>query len=312
MEQNISAKDLRISPFFYKSPYTGLVITIFTLIYLLGVFMNVLIITVVYINDHLHTPMYLFVCNLSIVDMFYITVFIPKILDILYRSNTVTFMQCFSQMYFYVVSASSEVTMLLLMAYDRYVAICNPLSYHSVLSTRVCVLLLVGLWATAFTNGLIIAFPASSMSFCQLNTINQIYCDAYTVAAIACAGVEVFYLVLYIELPLFGLVTFVCSLTSYIKIIGIILQIKSRDGKGKAFSTCSSHLVVLSLYYTTGMSVYMIPPSKYSDVLKQMCTILYATITPVLNPFVYSLRNKDMTNAILILFGVNSKVRRNC
>ncbi|KAG8550971.1 hypothetical protein GDO81_023900 [Engystomops pustulosus] len=304
MDQNISVKDLRISPFFYKSQYTGLVISVFSLIFLLGAFMNALIIIVVYVNGNLHTPMYLFVCNLSIVDMCYITVIIPKLLDILCRSNTVTFMQCYTQI--------SEVTMLLLMAYDRYVAICNPLSYHSVLSTRVCVLLLVGLWATAFTNGLIIAFPASSMSFCQLNTINQIYCDAYTVAAIACAGVEVFYLVLYIELPLFGLVTFVCSLTSYIKIIGIILQIKSRDGKGKAFSTCSSHLVVLSLYYTTGMSVYMIPPSKYSDVLKQMCTILYATITPVLNPFVYSLRNKDMTNAILILFGVNSKVRRNC
>ncbi|KAG8550970.1 hypothetical protein GDO81_023899, partial [Engystomops pustulosus] len=296
-----------ILPFSSEANNKLLILGIFLIIYVIGIMLNLVVIAVICLDVHLHSPMYVFFCNLSSIDICYTTVVIPKLLYILLSgSNTVTFMQCFAQMYFYVVSASSEVTMLLLMAYDRYVAICIPLSYHSILSTRVCVLLLVGLWVTAFTNGLIIAFPASSMSFCQLNTINQIYCDAYTVAAIACAGVEVFYLVLYIELPLFGLVTFVCSLTSYIKIIGIILQIKSRDGKGKAFSTCSSHLVVLSLYYTTGMSVYMIPPSKYSDVLKQMCTILYATVTPVLNPFVYSLRNKDMTNAILILFGVNS------
>ncbi|XP_075141414.1 olfactory receptor 1G1-like [Leptodactylus fuscus] len=300
MEKNASTGDFRISPFFYKSQNESLVISILVLMYLLGASMNMLIIGVIYLDDHLHTPMYLFVCNLSIVDICYITVIIPKLLEMLIsRNNTVSFMQCFTQMYFYFISASAEVLVLFVMAYDRYVAVCNPLNYPRVLNGRVCVMIVVGLWASAFLNSFLITFPASTMSFCQVQTVHHFYCDAKTLVTISCAGKDTFNLLLYIELPLFGLVTFICSLASYVKIITVILRIRSSDGRRKAFSTCSSHLAVLTLYYVTGMSVYIIPPSKYSDILKQVCTMLYATITPIINPFIYSLRNKDITNALL-------------
>nr|DBA19151.1 TPA: hypothetical protein GDO54_015018 [Pyxicephalus adspersus] len=289
----------QIVPFFYNTGNTSLVLSIFFIIYLIGLLMNFLLLTVIYINDHLHTPLYIFLCNLSFVDICSTSATVPKLLVMLLSgNNTIPFMQCFSQTYFFLLAASAEDILLFIMAYDRYIAICNPLHYHHLLRNKVCILFIFIIWLSASLNSLLMTLPVSMMSFCQTNIIQHFFCEAKSLTKISCAGREIFYYIVYMELLLFGLFPFLCSLTSYIKILNIILQIKSKEGKKKAFSTCSSHLAVIMLYYTTGASMYMIPPSKYSDVMEQISTVLCTAITPILNPLIYSLRNKDVKRGL--------------
>ncbi|KAM5151747.1 olfactory receptor 1G1-like [Mantella aurantiaca] len=220
-------------------------------------------------------------------------------------NNAISFMQCFSQTYFFLLAASAEDVLLFIMAYDRYVAICNPLHYHHLLRKKVCLLFILAIWLSASLNSFLMTLPVSMMSFCRSKVIQHFFCEAKSLTKISCAGREIFYRIVYMELLLFGLFPFLCSLTSYIKILNVILQIRSAEGKKKAFSTCSSHLAVIVLYYATGTSMYMIPPSKYSDVMEQVSTVLCTAITPMLNPLIYSLRNKDVKKALRNLVPVN-------
>ncbi|XP_068102479.1 olfactory receptor 1-like [Hyperolius riggenbachi] len=283
---------------------------IFFLIYLIGLLMNFLLLTVIYVSDHLHTPLYIFLCNLSFVDICSTTVTVPKLLHMLLSGdNTISFPQCFSQTFFFLLAASAEDILLFVMAYDRYVAICNPLHYHSLLSKKMCILFIIIIWVSASLNSFLMTIPVSKMSFCQTNVIRHFFCEAKSLTKISCAGKDIFYNIVYMELLVFGLLPFLCSLTSYVKILNVILQIKSAEGKQKAFSTCSSHLAVILLYYATGASMYMIPPSKYSDVMEQVSTVLCTAITPMLNPLIYSLRNKDVKRALHSLVTVKLKLK---
>ncbi|XP_073491258.1 olfactory receptor 1G1-like [Aquarana catesbeiana] len=312
MVNGTSQNDFQIVPFFYKTGDRSLVLSIFFSIYLIGLLLNVLLLTLIYINDHLHTPLYIFLCNLSLVDICSITATVPKMLGMLLSgNNTISFMQCFSQTYFFLLAASAEDILLFVMAYDRYVAICNPLHYQHLLRKNICIFFIFVIWLLASINSLLMTLPVSMMSFCQSNIIHHFFCEAKSLTKISCAGKEVFYYIVYMELVLFGLFPFLCSLTSYIKILNVILQIKSRDGKKKAFSTCSSHLAVITLYYTTGASMYVIPPSKYSDFIEQISTVLCTAITPMLNPLIYSLRNKDVKKALHNLVVVHFKLKAN-
>lgn len=312
MVNGTSQNDFQIVPFFYKTGDRSLALSIFFSIYLIGLLLNVLLLTVIYINDHLHTPLYIFLCNLSLIDICSTTATVPKLLGMLLSGkNTISFMQCFSQTYFFLLAASAEDVLLFVMAYDRYVAICNPLHYHYLLRKNVCIFFIFVIWLLASLNSLLMTLPVSMMSFCQSNIIQHFFCEAKSLTKIACAGKEVFYYIVYMELVLFGLFPFLCSLTSYIKILNVILQIKSRDGKKKAFSTCSSHLAVIMLYYTTGASMYVIPPSKYSHFIEQISTVLCTAVTPMLNPLIYSLRNKDVKKALHNLVVVHLKLKEN-
>ncbi|XP_063788931.1 olfactory receptor 2T4-like [Pseudophryne corroboree] len=187
------------------------------------------------------------------------------------------------------------------MSYDRYVAICDPLHYHTILNRKLCLVLASGTWITGSLNSFVITIPASHMSFCQSRTIHQFYCDAKALINISCAGGEDFYIVIYMEALVYGTFPVMFCLTSYIQIIRVILQIKSKDGRKKAFSTCSSHLTVVIMFYMTTLSVYLVPPSEYSSVLEPVFSLLYSIVTPTINPLIYSLRNKDMKSALLKL-----------
>ncbi|XP_063788968.1 olfactory receptor 1G1-like [Pseudophryne corroboree] len=211
-------------------------------------------------------------------------------------------------MYFYVLVGLTEDLLILIMAYDRYVAICDPLHYHYVLSIKNCLLLASCTWLSGSLNSLVFTIPASHMSFCHSRIIHQFFCDAKAVINISCAGSIEFYIVIYLELLVYGFFPVVFSLISYVKIIGVILQIKSKDGRKKAFSTCSSHLTIIIMYYMTGVSVYMMPPSGHSNVLEPVLTALYAVITPMINPLIYSLRNKDVKRALLKKIGVKQNI----
>ncbi|CAI9544887.1 unnamed protein product [Staurois parvus] len=289
-----SFSEFCIVPFFSNSEDDGLISNLFVLIYVVGLLINSAIIIVIYKNDHLHNPMYLFLCNLSIVDMCYTTVLVPKLLYILISGdNVVSFTQCFIQMCFFFWIGSTEDLLLFIMAYDRYVAICDPLHYHCVLSMRVCILLIAFIWASGCLNSLLISISVSKMSFCR-SIIHHFFCDSKALTKISCGGTELFYVVIFV---LGGFSLFLALsrlLLSYVQIIRVIQRITSKDGRSKVFSTCSSHLAVLAIYYGSGVSVYMIPPSDRYAILEQILTMFYTTVVPMLNPLIYSLRNKEI------------------
>ncbi|KAM5151753.1 olfactory receptor 1M1-like [Mantella aurantiaca] len=271
----------------------------FFLIYVIGILINLIIITVICLDIHLHTPMYLFLCNLSIIDISYTTVTVPKLLYILLSgNNTVSFTQCFIQAYFVFLAGITEVVLIFIMAYDRYVAICHPLDYHRILNKKICILLVMVAWIGNFFNSSLFTSPILKMIFCSSLTIHQLFCDAKALLNIACSGTEMFYIVMYAECLVFGLCPVMCNVMSYVKIIRVILRIKSKDGRSKAFSTCSSHLTVMIIYYGSSIAEYMIPPSGGYELLEQFLTMFYTTVVPMLNPLIYSLRNKEVKDSL--------------
>ncbi|KAM9305422.1 olfactory receptor 1571-like [Gastrophryne carolinensis] len=232
-------------------------------------------------------------------DICFTTTTIPNLLYMLLSGNNrMSLTKCFTQMYFCYLPTSAEDFLLATMAYDRYVAICHPLHYHNILNRKTCTLYVAAIWVTGGLNSAIVTASASNMVFCKSDTVRQFFCDAKALTVIACSGVEVFYAAVCVESFLVGLCTFLCSIASYAKIAGVILDIKSWAGRRKAFSTCSSHLAVTTLYYGTATTAYLIPTSSYSDLWMEILTVLYAVVTPMLNPLIYSLRNKELMRAI--------------
>ncbi|KAE8619140.1 hypothetical protein XENTR_v10009627 [Xenopus tropicalis] len=269
---------------------------VFFLIYVIGVLGNLIIIIVIYLDSHLHTPMYYFLCTLAFVDICYPTVTLPKLMDILLSgNNSITCVQCFTQMYFFLALAAVEDILLSSMAYDRYVAICKPLRYHLIMNRRVCVLMTIGIWVFGFANSAFLTFLASKLLICS-NKIKQFFCDIKAVGGISCDRTA-FYVAIYVEVFFFGLMTISLNLMSYINIIKNILNIKSKHGRQKAFSTCTSHFTVLIIFYGSGLWTYLRPPSE-SVKLDSVFTVLLVGVTPMLNPLIYSLRNKEVKNAL--------------
>ncbi|XP_041443685.1 olfactory receptor 8H1-like [Xenopus laevis] len=278
-----------------KQPLLSIV---FFLIYIIGVLVNLIIIIVIYLDSHLHTPMYFFLCTLAFVDICYPTVTLPKLMDILLSGdNSITLIQCFTQMYFFLALAAVEATLLASMAYDRYVAICKPLQYHLIMNRRFCVLAIVGIWISALVNSAFLTHLASKLANCGSNKIKQFFCEIKGVAYISCDRTT-FYGAIYVEAFFYGITTFSLNLLSYINIIRNILHIKSKHGRQRAFSTCTSHFIVLIIFYGSGMWTYLRPPSQ-SEELDQVFTVLLVGVTPMLNPLIYSLRNKEVQNALL-------------
>nr|DBA19190.1 TPA: hypothetical protein GDO54_015057 [Pyxicephalus adspersus] len=301
MEMNISMLEFHMLPFFLNAGNELLIFstTLFFLIYLTGILVNLAIITVICLDLHLHTPMYLFLCNLSITDLCYTTIIVPKLLYILLSgNNTISFTQCFIQMCFFYMVDITEVTVIFMMAFDRYVAICHPLDYHRILNKKICTLIIMVTWICGCFSASLFISSILKLVFCSTFTIHQFFCDAKALINISCDGTEMFYIVMYVQFLFFGVFPVICNLMSYIKIIKVILGIKSKDGRWKAFSTCPSHLIVMAMYYGSAVSVYMIPPSDRYDILEQILTVFYSTVVPMLNPLIYSLQNKDIKNAL--------------
>ncbi|XP_063788923.1 olfactory receptor 1-like [Pseudophryne corroboree] len=214
---------------------------------------------------------------------------------------------CFTQMYFFILAVSTEDLLIFIMAYDRYVAICNPLHYHNILNRKNCMLYVSSIWISGFLNSFVVTSSASKMSFCPTNTMHQFFCDPKALINISSAGSEDFYIVIYLEMLIYAFFPTTFISASYIKIMRVILQIKSKDGRQKAFSTCSSHLTIIIIYYTTAMAVYMVPPSEYSNVLEPVLSAVYVVVTPMINPLIYSLRNKDVKRAMLRKIGIKQR-----
>ncbi|KAM8960341.1 olfactory receptor 1C1-like [Pelodytes ibericus] len=307
MENRTSYQYFYIMQFSRKSSDQPIILFFFSTIYLLGVTLNTVIITVVCADSQLHQPLYLLLCNLSFVDICFTTVTVPKLMHILLSGNNIiSFIDCFTQVFSFVFLAGIEDILLFFMAFDRYLAICKPFHYQRILNKNCCVRVVLSMWVTGCLNSVWITYVTSNISFCYPNVIYQFYCDLKDLSKIFCSNVR-FQIVIYIEALTFGCCPFICTLISYSKIIRIVLSIKSADGRRKAFSTCSSHLMVLLLFYGTVVSVYMRNSSNQTDILDQVFTVLYATVTPMLNPLIYSLRNKEIRSGLRRLVGKKSR-----
>ncbi|KAG8543989.1 hypothetical protein GDO81_023290 [Engystomops pustulosus] len=252
--------------YFYILPFFGdirnikFIITFFFLIYVVGVLINSSIITVICLEVQLHKPMYLFICNLSIVDIFFTSVTVPKLLHMLLSGNhIVSSAQCYTQFYFFCLAGMVEEILLFVMAYDRYVAICLPLHYHQILSRRNCSLITFGIWAVAILNSLMVVSLLISMSSCHSNVIHQFFCDAKSLTKTTCTASEMLFVVLNTEMSMLAGIPMMCILISYGKIFSLIFKMKTKESRKKAFSTCSSHVTIVSIYYVAG------PPEDSSD-----------------------------------------------
>ncbi|XP_040297335.1 olfactory receptor 1444-like [Bufo bufo] len=293
-------------PYFYILPFSGessnktLITTFFFLIYLVGVLINSSIITVICREVQLHEPMYLFICNLSTVDILFTSVTVPKLLHILLSGNQIVFFsQCYTQLYFSITVMSAEDILLFIMAYDRYVAICLPLHYHRILNRRNCILITIGIWTAAFLNSIVFVISILKMSSCHSNVIHQFHCDTKSLTKTTCTTTEMFFVLTSIEILIFVIIPLMGTIISYVNIFSIIFRMKSKESRKKAFSTCLSHITVISIYYGATLIEYLVPIS--SDILDSIFNITYTTIIPMINPIIYSLQNSNVQSALLRL-----------
>ncbi|XP_012508460.1 PREDICTED: olfactory receptor 1D2 [Propithecus coquereli] len=275
----------------------------FLSMYLVTVVGNVLIVLAISSDSRLHTPMYFFLANLSFTDLFFITNTIPKMLVNLQSQNkAISYTGCLTQLYFLVSLVALDNLILAVMAYDRYVAICHPLHYIAAMSPKLCILLLILCWVLSIFYGLIHTLLMTRVTFCGSRKIHYIFCEMYVLLRLACSNTQINHTVLIATGCVIFLIPFGFTILSYVWIVRAILQIPSASNKYKAFSTCASHLAVVSLFYGTLCMVYLKPLHTYS-MKDSVATVMYAVVTPMMNPFIYSLRNKDMHGALGRLLG---------
>ncbi|XP_047563636.1 olfactory receptor 1D2-like [Lutra lutra] len=270
----------------------------FLSMYLVTVVGNVLIILAIGSDSHLHSPMYFFLANLSFTDLFFVTNTIPKMLvNLQSQSKAISYAGCLTQLYFLVSLVTLDNLILATMAYDRYVAICRPLHYVTAMSPGLCILLLILCWALSALYGLTLTLLMTRVTFCASRKIHYIFCEMYVLLRLACSNTQIIHIVLITTGIFIFLTPFGFMIMSYIRIVRAILRIPSASSKYKAFSTCASHLAVVSLFYGTLCMVYLQPLKTYS-MKDSVATVMYAVVTPMMNPFIYSLRNKDMHGAL--------------
>ncbi|XP_060639246.2 olfactory receptor 5V1-like [Anolis sagrei] len=254
---------------------------------------NISIITLISLCSTLHTPMYFFLVNLSLLDICCISVIVPPTMRNLMNKKTISVQGCFTQAYFFVIFLGSELLLLVVMAFDRYVAICHPLRYTVIMNRKVCNYLVIVIWVCGVLLANIHVLSLLRLSFCGPRTINHFFCELPPLLLLSCTDTTFNrYLMLVTDIFL-GFGCFLLTLVSYVYIVSSILKIPSVQGKKKAFSTCSSHVMVVTLFYSSAIYTYVRPISMYLDIDK-IVAVQYTVITPVLNPIIYCLRNKEV------------------
>ncbi|XP_038183087.1 olfactory receptor 1361-like [Arvicola amphibius] len=282
-----------------RQPQQRLLFLLFLTMYLATVLGNLLIILAISTDSRLHTPMYFFLSNLSFVDVCFSSTTVPKVLAMhTLGTQAISFSVCLMQIYFLCVFAVMDNFLLAVMAYDRYVAICHPLHYTTKMTHQLCALLVVGSWVVASLNALLHTLLMARLSFCGDNTIPHFFCEVTLLLNLSCSDTHLNELMILFVAGLLMIAPFVCILVSYILIACAILRVSSPGGRWKAFSTCSSHLAVVCLFYGTIISLYFNPSSSRSAGRDMAAAMMYTVVTPMLNPFIYSLRNKDMKGAL--------------
>ena len=275
----------------------ALLFVLFLLVYLLTLTGNMTMMLVIRADSHLHTPMYYFLSHLSFLDLCFSSVTVPKMLEnLLSKRKTISVEGCLAQVFFVFITAGTEAYLLSVMAYDRYVAICQPLLCDQVMSKQRYVLLVWGSWSLGILNTLINVPLAMKMDFCDTHIIPHYSCELPSLFLLSCSDVSTNLIVMFCSLIPHGLVTSLSIFFSYACIVSTILSITSTSGRSKAFSTCSSHLTTVILFYGSGFLRYFTPTSGSS--LELVFSVLYSVVIPMLNPLIYSLRNKEVKAAL--------------
>ncbi|XP_074083950.1 olfactory receptor 10AG1-like [Macrotis lagotis] len=277
----------------------GFLFGVFFVIYMIILMGNTLIIVITWVDPALQTPMYFFLGNFSFLEICYTSVTLPRILlNLLTHNRHISFVACAAQLCIFLILALTECFLLAVMACDRYVAICKPLYYSLIMNHKVCSILVSGAWISAIPVVIILAYQIFSLPFCGSNKLNHIFCDIHPLLKLACGDTSLNELSVYINGVLFGMGPFLLILVSYIKIITTILKLPSTMGRSKAFSTCSSHLMVVGLFFGSSLIMYMRPKSIHSTGIDRILSIFYTVVTPMFNPLIYSLRNKEVIYAL--------------
>ncbi|XP_007935655.1 olfactory receptor 1A1-like [Orycteropus afer afer] len=274
---------------------------LFLFIYPITLIGNLLIILAIHSDVCLHNPMYFFLANLSFVDILFSSVTIPKMLaNHILGTKAISFGGCLAQMDLMLALGNTDSYILAVMAYDRAVAISRPLHYTTIISLRCCVLLVVGSWVIGNANSLPHTLLTASLSFCGNHEVANFYCDITPLLKLSCSDIQFNVKMMYLGVVVFS-VPLICITISYVRVFATVLRVPSTKGMLKAFSTCGSHLTVVSLYYGTVMGMYFRPLNSY-NLKDAVITVMYTAVTPALNPFIYSLRNRDMKAALGKLF----------
>ncbi|XP_069506046.1 olfactory receptor 5V1-like [Ambystoma mexicanum] len=269
------------------------------LIYLITLSGNFLIMATIYCNSHLHTPMYFFLSNLSFIDICHTSNIFPQMLAHFFQDGShMSITECLMQVYLFICTLGTEVLVLTVMAYDRYVAICNPLRYMTIMNKEVCVQLAVGIWAFSLMFALLYILFISELIFCGSHTINHFFCDFAALMKLSCSSTHRIEVLTYVLSVIITLVSFTLIITSYINIASCILKIKSSGGRQKAFLTCASHLTVVVIFYGSAASSYIRPTSTYSMKENKMVSLSYIALTPMCNPLIYSLKNTEVIKGL--------------
>ncbi|XP_061005564.1 olfactory receptor-like protein OLF4 [Dama dama] len=287
-----------------ESELQPLIFGLFLSMYLITVFGNLLIILAVSSDSHLHTPMYFFLSNLSFVDICFTSTTIPKMLwNIQTQNKVITYEGCIIQMYFFLLFSGLDIFLLTVMAYDRYVAICHPLHYMVIMNPWLCELLVLVSWIISALHSLLETLMVLQLSFCTVLEIPHFFCEVNQMIQLANSDTFLNNVVMYSGAVLLAGSSLVCILYSYSKIVSSVQGMASAQGKYKAFSTCASHLSVVSLFYCTGLGVYLSSAVIHSLHSSARASVMYTVVTPMLNPFIYSLRNKDLQRGLKMSFG---------
>ncbi|XP_063806671.1 olfactory receptor 6N1-like [Pseudophryne corroboree] len=275
--------------------YQTLLYCVFLFIYLFSLTGNGIIFLLVILDQRLQTPMYFFVSNLSFLDMSYTSVTIPKMLaKFSMHLDTISYTACFVQMYMFLSLGASECLLLTVMAYDRYLAICSPLHYHTIMTKRLYIILSVAAWSGGFISPVPLLILALNIHFCGPNIIHHYYCDHPPLLQLACTNTSLNVAVGSLSAAFIILISFTLVLISYFKILITILKIKSNAGRRKTFSTCASHFTVVNIFFLPIIFMYIRPMASYSSDVDSVVAMLYTVSTSVMNPIIYSLRNKDI------------------
>ncbi|XP_042540200.1 olfactory receptor 2B11-like [Dipodomys spectabilis] len=285
---------------FANHPWLELPLFIILLItYPMAMMGNIAIILVSRLDPQLHSPMYFFLTNLSFLDMCYTTSIVPQMLFNLGTSiKTISYAGCVVQLYFFSIMGGTECLLLALMSFDRYVAICRPLHYSLIMNQRLCILLVSFVWLGGMTYAFLEATLTLQLPLCGINTLDHLLCEIPVLINTACGEKEANELILSVVCIFMLAIPLCLILSSYASIGRAILKIKSSEGRKKAFGTCSSHLIVVLLFYGPAISMYIQPPSSITRDQPKFMALFYGVVTPTLNPFIYTLRNKDVKGAL--------------
>uniref|UniRef100_A0A8C8VK63 Olfactory receptor n=1 Tax=Pelusios castaneus TaxID=367368 RepID=A0A8C8VK63_9SAUR len=272
---------------------------VFQVIYLAALMANFLIIIVVAFDHHLHTPMFFFLVNLSILDIGSISVIIPKSMaNSLMNTRSISYSGCVAQVFFFMFFAVTEFALLTIMAYDRYVAICQPLHYERVMNRRACVQMATSTWISVFVYTSLHTGNTFILSFCEGNMVDQFFCEIPPLLKLVCSDSYLFETGALIFSNCLAFSCFVFIIVSYVQIFTTVLRIPSEQGRHKAFSTCLPHLIVVSLFFFTVSFAYLKPISNSPSGLDLTVTVLYTVVPPLMNPIIYSMRNKEIKAAV--------------